>query len=376
VSCGIVGCGDVSSQYFQTLAATTIVDVTACADILPARAEAAAAAHGIPRAVSVDELFADPTIELVVNLTPPQSHAAVSLQAIRAGKSVYTEKPLAAGDQKGAELLEESEAHSVLVGCAPDTFLGPPAQTARRAIDQGRIGTPIAATAAMLAPGHERSCPTPEVFYRRGAGPLMDMGVYYLTMLVSMLGPVDSVCGMHDRFSPTRTVDVGPRARSTFQSEVPTHLAALLRFRQGTIATLVASFEVWATEVPHLEIYGTQGTLALPDPNFFAEPARLRPARGSAWIDLLDNPASPRGRGIGVIDMAHALRGLGGQRATGALGQHVLDVMLAVEEAGTLGVEQRPRSSCLRPLPLPYADGTTACPWCPAGGPIRERPHS
>jgi len=194
-------------------------------------------------------------------------------------------------------------------------------------------------------------------------------------MLVSLLGPVDIVYGMHDRFSPTRTVDVGPRARSTFQSEVPTHLAALLRFRQGTIATLVASFEVWATEVPHLEIYGTQGTLSLPDPNFFVEPARLWPARGSAWIDLADDPASRRGRGIGVIDIAHALRGLGGQRASGILGLHVLEAMLAVEEAGTLGVGKRPRSTCLRPLPLPDTDRASACPWCPAGGPIREGPH-
>lgn len=367
VTCGVIGCGKVSGQYLRAMAGTTILDVVACADLDPARARAAAAAHGVPGVVSVEELLADDAVELVVNLTPPQSHAEVSLRAVRAGKSVYTEKPLAVAGREGVELLEEASARGVLIGCAPDTFLGPPAQTARHAIEQGLIGKPIAASAAILGPGHERSFPDPEVFYRRGAGPLMDLGVYHLTTLVSLLGPVQRVYGMHETFVPTRSVDIGPRAGSTFQSEVPTHFAAVLRFEQGTIATLVASFEVWRSGMPDLEIYGTQGTLALPDPNRFTGPVRHWAARGSAWTDLPEAVTGPRGRGIGVVDLAHALRGIAGQRASGALGLHVLEVMLAVETAWERGIEQRIRSACARPPPLPSTGGSGDCAWCLAG---------
>jgi predicted dehydrogenase len=366
VRCGVIGCGKVSGQYFRAMAGTTILEVVACADLDPERARAAAAAHGVPNVVSADELLADAAVELVVNLTPPQRHAEVSLRAIRAGKSVYTEKPLAVTGRQGVELLEEARARGVLIGCAPDTFLGPPAQTARHAIEEGLIGRPIAAAAAILGPGHERWFPDPEVFYRPGAGPLMDLGVYHLTTLVSLLGSVQRVYGMHETFSPTRSVAVGPRAGFTFQSEVPTHFAAVLRFAHGAIATLVASFEVWRSGLPDLEIYGTQGTLALPDPNFFTGSVRHWAARGSAWTDLPDAVASPRVRGIGVVDLAHALRGIGGQRASGTLGLHVLEVMLAIETAWEQGIDQRIGSACARPPPLPSTDGSSRCVWCRA----------
>jgi predicted dehydrogenase len=364
VTCGVVGCGKVSGQYLRAMADSPVLDVVACADLDPARANAAAAAYQVPNVVSTAELLADAAVELVVNLTPPQRHAEVNLQAIQAGKSVYTEKPLAVTRQEGLTLLQKASAHGLLVGCAPDTFLAPPAQTARHAIDQGLIGTPIAAAAAILGPGHERWFPEPEVFYRRGAGPLMDLGIYHLTTLVSLLGPVRQVYGMHETFSPIRSVEVGPRAGSTFRSEVPTHYAALLQFEQGTIATIAASFEVWRSGLPDLEVYGTHGTLALPDPNFFTGPVRRWAARGSSWTDLPDAVASPRRRGVGVVDLAHALRGVGRQRASGALGLHVLDVMLAIETAWERGTAQRIRSTCPRPPPLPPADGSGDCIWC------------
>ncbi|SEG86527.1 Predicted dehydrogenase [Thermomonospora echinospora] len=362
VGCAVVGCGDVSTKYLRTLRAAPIIDIVACCDVLPERARRLAARCARAVSASLPEILADPAVELVINLTPPQQHTEITLRALRAGKSVYTEKPVATSPEELAEVLVMAGNGDAMLGGAPDTALGPAAQAARRAIDEGRIGRPLGASAALLTPGHERSCPTPEVFYRKGAGPLLDMGVYYLTMLVSLLGPVREVVGAHSRPSPLRVIDTGPRARTSFATEVPTHVAALLVFENREIVTLTASFEVWGTRVPHLEIFGTEGTLSIPDPNFYTGAVRLKAARSREWIPLPYPPDAPVGRGIGVIDMAHALRGLTGQRLTGGIIGHVVETMLAVEAEKTAATTLASR--CDRPAPLRSAPSPTGCWWC------------
>jgi predicted dehydrogenase len=363
VGCGVVGCGDVSGKYLETLLAAPIIDVVACCDVDDSRAGRLAASCRSARAKPFTEVLADPAVELLINLTPPQEHSTITRQAIRAGKAVYSEKPFTTSEADLARLMAEARAGNVLVGGAPDTQLGPAAQAARRAIDEGLIGRPLGATAALLTPGHERSAAAPEVFYRRGAGPLLDMGVYYLTMLVGLLGPVRRAFGMHSTPSTDRVIDTGPAAGTTFSAEVATHVAAVLEFANGAIATLTASFEVWATGLPHLEIYGTEGVLTLPDPNFYGGDVVYRRARTSEPVRLPHPEDGPRGRGIGVVDMAHAVRGLTPQRMTGALVAHVLEVMLG------LTAESRgpfvPGTTCDRPHPLPRSARGDACWWCP-----------
>ncbi len=362
VRCAVVGCGNVSAKYLRTLTRAPIIDIVACCDSIPERARQLAASCARAVSASLPETLRDASIELVINLTPPRWHAGITRQALGAGKSVYTEKPLAASAAELDELLATAPTAGAMLGGAPDTALGAAAQAARRAIDQGLIGHPLGAAAALLTPGHERSCPTPEVFYQPGAGPLLDMGVYYLSMLVGLLGPVRDVVGAHRRPSPRRSIDTGPRAGETFLADVPTHLAALLEFETGVVATLTTSFEVWGTRIPHLEIFGTEGTLAIPDPNFYTGKVRLKTARSSRWTTVPYPADAPGGRGIGVIDMAHALRGLTEQRLTGGFVGHVTETMLAIETPETSPV--RLRSRCGRPAPLGPTPYATGCWWC------------
>ncbi|GAA4711156.1 Gfo/Idh/MocA family protein [Phytohabitans rumicis] len=357
----MIGCGDVSRKYAATFARHPLVHVARCADLLPVRAGELAARTGAAPG-TVDEILDDPGIELVVNLTPPQMHARVTERALRAGKSVYTEKPLAVDAPTGARLLAEATAAGLWLGCAPDTFLGPSARVVRGLIDDGEIGTPLGAAAAMLAAGHERSCATPDAFYQPGAGPMLDMGVYYVTMLVSLLGPVRRVTGMRASPAPLRTIDVGARAGATFESTVPTHVTGLLDFASGVTGTITASFDVWGSRTPPLEIYGTRGALVLPDPNFFRGRVQLRRAGQRRWIEVPVPQRWPAGRGIGVVDLAHAMRGRGPQRAGGALGRHVLEVMTGIVDADGTGRDIG--STCARPAPFHPMVSDDGCAWC------------
>ncbi len=353
IGVGIIGCGVISEIYLQNLSQAAGLTVLACADRMPERAAARAAQFGIPRAVAVDDLMADPEIALVVNLTIPAAHAAVCLAAIRANKSVYTEKPLAIAREEGARLLAEARARGVRVGAAPDTFLGGGLQRCRQLIDAGAIGQPIAATAFMLNHGHENWHPDPAFYYQTGGGPLFDMGPYYLTALVSLIGPVRRVTGSARASFPRRTITSQPRAGEEIPVDVSTHLAAVLDFAQGSIATLVTSFDVWAAAVPHLEIYGATGSLALPDPNTFGGPVRLRPAGHECWDEVpVDLPFTANSRGIGVIDMARALVSGQPHRANGEMADHVLEVMHAVETASRTDAHVEIASRCQRPAPL------------------------
>lgn len=353
VKVGVIGCGTISGIYLQNARGLRILDVVACADIDLERAQARALEYEVPRACSVAELLADPAIEVVINLTIPAAHAEVALAALEAGKHVYSEKPLALSREEARRILDFAQTKGLRVGSAPDTFLGGGLQTCRKLIDDGWIGKPVAAVACVMSHGPERWHPDPGFFYQRGGGPMLDMGPYYVTALVSLLGPVQRVTGSAKATFPERVITSQARYGERIPVETPTHLAGVIDFESGAVATIITSFDVWTHTLPRLEIYGTEGSLSVPDPNFFAGPARVRRAGAEAWSDMpLTHGYIENSRGIGVAEMAYALRADRPHRANGAQAYHVLDVMLAFEEASIQGQHIEVKSSSERPLPL------------------------
>jgi predicted dehydrogenase len=353
VKVGVVGAGKIFPAYVEGCRAFPILDLDAVADIDTARAAQQAAAHGVPRALSVDGLLADPEIQIVVNLTVPKVHAPVSLAAIAAGKHVYSEKPLAITRDDGVQILQAATGQGVRVGCAPDTFLGGGQQTCRKLIDDGWIGEPVAAVAFMAGHGPEGWHPNPDFFYQVGGGPLLDMGPYYLTSLVNLLGPVRRVAGSARISFPERVATSREHFGRRLPVEVQTHVAALLDFAAGPIATLITSFDVWHANLPRIEVYGSEGTLCVPDPNIFGGVVRVRRAGAAEWSDvplLFDDKV---GRGMGVADLAYAISSGRPQRASDELAFHVLDIMMAVEESSNQGRHVLLESTCGRPAPLP-----------------------
>jgi len=355
VRVGLIGCGYISDRYLRNARLFSEFEVVACADAAPERAAERAAEYGVDAVRTVPELLAASEIEVVLNLTTPDAHASIAQAALDAGKGVYNEKPLAIALEDGRRLVETARARGLRLGAAPDTFLGGGLQTCRQLIDEGAIGEPVAATAFMLIPGHERWHPQPDFYYQAGGGPLFDMGPYYLTALVSLLGPVRRVTGSARASFPERIIRSEPRAGERIAVEVPTHLAAVLDFASGPIATLVTSFDVWASKTPKLEIYGSEGSLNLPDPNTFAGPVRIREAGEDVWREVpVTRPYTKNSRGLGLADMAAALRGgaLQAHRASGELAFHVLEVMHAVETASREDRHVAITSTCQRPAPL------------------------
>jgi len=353
VKVGVIGAGKIFPAYVAGCRAFSILELDAVADVDTARAAQQAAEHGVPRALSVDALLADPAIQIVVNLTVPKVHAAVSLAAIAAGKHVYSEKPLAITRADGQQFLHAAAAQGVRVGCAPDTFLGGGQQTCRKLIDDGWIGEPVAAVAFMTGHGPEGWHPNPDFFYQVGGGPLLDMAPYYLTSLVNLLGPVRRVAGSSRISFPERVATSPEHFGRRLPVEVSTHVAALLDFAAGPIATLITSFDVWHASLPRIEIYGSAGTLSVPDPNIFGGVVRVRRAGAAEWSDvplLFDDTV---GRGIGVADLAYAISSGRPQRASAELAFHVLDVMTAVEESSAEARHVLLGSTCARPEPLP-----------------------
>jgi predicted dehydrogenase len=351
---GIVGCGNISGIYLEAGRVFDILEIAACADLLPERASAKAAEYHIPKACSVEELLADPEIEIVVNLTIPRAHAEVALAALQAGKSVHNEKPLAVSREDGERLLKLGRERGQRVGCAPDTFLGGGLQTCRKLIDDGWIGEPVAATAFMLCHGHESWHPDPDFYYQPGGGPMFDMGPYYLTALVHLMGPVRRVTGSAQITFPERLITSQPKHGTQIKVNVPTHVAGIMDFANGAVGTLVTSFDVWAAQVPHIEIYGTEGSLSVPDPNTFGGPVFVRRAGASDWSEVpLTHGYAKNSRGIGVADMAYALRSGRPQRASGDMAYHVLDIMHAFHDASREGRHVELSSTCTRPAPLP-----------------------
>jgi predicted dehydrogenase len=354
VPVGVVGAGNISGEYLRNLTRFPDTRVVAVGDIVPELARTKAAEHGIANAGDVSVVLDDPSVEIVVNLTVPAAHAEVALAAVRAGKHVWNEKPLTTDRATAAELLAAADRVGVRLGGAPDTFLGSGLQAARRLVDEGAIGTPLSAVATMTSPGPDAWHPNPAFFFQPGAGPLFDIGPYYLTALVQLLGAAQSVAAVGSIARATRVVGSGPLAGQTFPVDTPSHVGALYRFAGGASAQATFSFDAPQFRYA-LEITGTDGTLVLPDPNLFGGEICIRRPGGSG-PESLEITTGRSTRGTGVLDMARAIRSGRPHRADGALAFHVLDTMTATLEAAAQGstVAIRSRVSPAPPLPADW----------------------
>ncbi|MGF9647732.1 Gfo/Idh/MocA family oxidoreductase [Pseudarthrobacter oxydans] len=346
---GIIGCGAIIAQYLASFRKLEDIQLVAVADLDPARAQAVAEQYDGVRAVSVESLLAADDVELVLNLTIPAAHAEVALKAIAAGKSVYGEKPLAATTGQARKVLDAAREAGVVVGCAPDTVLGTGIQTARKAIDDGLIGAPISASATMVTPGHERWHPNPDFYYQPGGGPLLDMGPYYVTALVTLLGPVVSVIGAASHTRDERTIGSGPRQGEKIPVNIDSHVTGVLVHASGALSTLLMSFDAVKSKSPNIEIHGERGSLVVPDPNHFDGDVQLFALGADAWETL---PVSAgyvdAGRGFGIADLASTPQGAE-PRAGGTLAFHVLEVMESVLESARSGSPVRITSTVERP---------------------------
>ncbi len=376
---GVVGIGDISDVYLANLATYgDTVEVVGCAGRDLAKARSKAAKHGLPRAyASPEAMFDDPDIDIVLDLTTPSAHAALNLAALRAGKHVYSEKPLGATFAESRELMDVAAAAGLSVGCAPDTFMGGRLQTCRKLIDDGRLGDIVGASAFVVSHGHEWHHPNPDFFYQPGAGPLLDIGPYYVTALLALLGPVDAVAAMASRTFPQRTIEAEPRRGQTIDVMVDTHVTGVLRFASGALGTLIASFDVWDSELPRIEIYGTRGTICMPDvdpldgPNLFGGPVLFRDEEGARWRGMpriqppsewteipVEHPFTSvshaqNSRGIGLVDMAYAIRDGRPARASGAMALHSMEAMESMLVSAREDRFVRLSTSFERPAPLP-----------------------
>jgi predicted dehydrogenase len=354
VKIGLIGVGNISPAYIKGTRAFDILDLVAVSDIDVERAKARAKEFDIPKAYTVDELLADPEVEIVVNLTVPQSHAEVNGKIINAGKSAYAEKPFGLSRAEGKPVLDAAAAKKLLVGCAPDTFLGGGIQTCRKLIDEGAIGVPVAAVAYMVGHGPESWHPNPTFYYARGGGPMFDMGPYYLTALINLLGPVKRVTASARASFPERTATSKDLYGLKIPVEIPTHVAGVMDFESGAIGNLIMSFDVWSHTLPRIEIYGSEGSLSVPDPNTFGGPVKIRKSSDKDWQDVtLTHGYTDNMRGIGVADMAYALRSGRANRASGALAYHVLDLMQSFHDASESGKHINIESTVAKPAALP-----------------------
>jgi len=354
VKVGVVGAGKISEAYLSIAPRFPVLDVVAVADVLVDRAQARAAEYGVPRACSPEELFADPSVELVLNITIPQAHAPVATAALEAGKHVYGEKPFAVELEEGRALLSLAARSNRRVGSAPDTFLGGGIQTCRELIDRGDIGEPVAATAFFANHGHEHWHPDPAFYYQHGGGPMFDMGPYYLTALVSLIGPIRRVTGSTRASFAERLIESEPKRGQPIAVETPTHIAGVVDFVNGAIGTIVTSFDVYAHTLPRIEIYGSVGTLSVPDPNTFGGPVRVRRGRDAEWTDVpVTRPYVENSRSLGLADMALAIREGRPHRASGELGFHVLEAMHGFLRASETGHAVHLESTVERPAALP-----------------------
>ncbi|MCS6524024.1 Gfo/Idh/MocA family oxidoreductase [Curtobacterium sp. Csp1] len=342
VGVGFIGAGMISEQYLTNLTTFPDVEVVRIGDIDTARAAESAAKWGVPASGSGEDVLADPDVEIVVNLTLPATHVEVSTAALRAGKHVWSEKPIGVDRESAAGLVALADELGLRLGIAPDTVLGTGWQTAKRAIEAGAIGTPLTAVTSMQWQGPDVFHPNASFLYAKGAGPLFDIGPYYFTALVHLLGPVESVVATGSRSRETRQLVVGPNAGQEFPVEVPTHVSVLTSFERGGNAQSLLSFDTPLFRHGVFEVNGTEGTIVLPDPNTFGggHPIRIARPLGTDvsfpfeqdWETLSDEEPTV-GRGLGVLDMARAIRGGGSHVATGEVGYHVLDTMVAVEES-------------------------------------------
>jgi len=350
---GIIGCGAISPYYFNGCRPFPNIEIISCADMDQDRAAARAKEFNIAKSYSVAELLNDPAVDLVLNLTIPKAHAELNLRALAAGKHTYCEKPFALDTAEGRAVLALAKKKKLRVGCAPDTFLGAGGQTARRVIDAGEIGEPVAATAFMMGHGHESWHPSPEFYYKRGGGPMFDMGPYYVTALVNLFGPVRRVTGSTRKTFPTRTITSQPLQGTVVTVDVPTHYAGVVDFANGAVGTIIQSFDIWAHTLPCIEVHGTLGSLRVPDPNGFGGQVFIRKPGDKDWREVAHEHRTDVARGCGVADMARAIQTNRPHRVSGELAFHVLDIMSAFEDASTKNKHVTLKSTCSRPAALP-----------------------
>lgn len=349
---GIVGLGVISRAYLDTIAQYPDLRIVAVADLDEARAAEVAASTGA-EALDVDALVAHPGVQTVLNLTIPAAHADIALRAIASGIAVYGEKPLAATFEDAERVMAAASEAGVAVGCAPDTVLGTGIQTARGVVDSGGIGTPIFATATMVTPGHEAWHPNPDFYYLEGGGPLLDMGPYYVSSLVQILGPAVSVTGRSSRLRETRTIANGPRNGEVVPVEVETHVTGVIEHANGALSTITTSFDGVATTAAPIEIHGTEGSLAVPDPNWFAGDVQLRARGEKEWQFVPPTHGfADAGRGVGLRDFVHTAAGENA-RASGAFGLHVLEIMTALLRSAQEGRTIPLRTTVERPPIVP-----------------------
>lgn len=365
---GVIGCGNIASTYLRNAALFPGVELRACADMQPEAAQRRAAEYGL-RALSVDALLAADDVDLVLNLTVPNAHFDVSIAALSAGKHVFTEKPLAATAAEGRKLVAEAKQRNLAIGSAPDTFLGAAGRLARRLMDEGAIGRVVAGTAFMMGRGMEHWHPAPQFYYQPGGGPVLDMGPYYVTMLVNLLGPAKRVMALSSIGQAERLITApGPNSGTTFPVGTPTTIMALIEFASGASVTLGMSWDVFRHGNHPIELHGTEGSLRLPDPDTFGGTIGLS-ARGEPWQEIstaetlhgrinwpYDAPDRANYRMIGVADLARALSEGRPPRASGELSLHVLEILEGILQAGASGNVVTLPESTVRPASLSEAE--------------------
>lgn len=366
VGVGVVGCGHVSRQYLEGFRTMPSVRVVGCYDVDRGQAQTRASEFDIPHIYQdLEELLGDPAVEIVLNITPPLVHFGISEAALQAGKHVFSEKPLAPTRSQARHLLDLAARNGVRLACAPDTFLGSGLQTSRKLLDDGLIGTPVGASAFFLSNGVEHFHPSPAFFYGPAGGPLLDVAPYYLTALVNLLGPVARVTATSRITFPERVVTSPEQYGSHIRVEIPTYVASVLEFESGLISPLLATFDVQATRLPFIEVYGTEGSLSTTDPDVWSgspeirrygeeEKAMLDLERSVPWTAFESSRPLPGMRGVGVDDLARAIIDGRPHRVAAEVAYHILDIALSVAEAARSRVHVEVASTCMRPAPLAF----------------------
>jgi len=354
---GVAGIGNISKIYLDNLTCMfgKKVKLTGVTDVVFNRAEKAAAEYKVKEFKTLNEMLNSDNVDMVLNITPPMFHYEVAIASVKAGKHIYNEKPICTKREDAEELFKTAEEKGVRVGGAPDTFLGSGIQTCRKLLDDGWIGTPIAATAFIMNRGPEHWHPAPDYFYKDGAGPLFDLGPYYLTALICLLGPVSRVCGSARISVPERIITNQSNYGKKITVEVPTHIAGVLDFKNGAVGTIITSFDVYSHSLPFIEIYGTEGTLKVPDPNTFGGPVFVKRFREEEWSKVPLLKSFPdNSRGLGITEMATAIEAGRPHLASGELTFHVLDIMHSIQEASAKSRYSKIKSRCKRPEALVF----------------------
>ena len=355
---GLVGCGVISKTYLKNAKELYADDyeIRAVSDVIPEAAAKRAEEFGVPKNLTPDEMLRDPEIELILNLTPPTAHTDIICRALRAGKHVYTEKPFGITTKDAAEILRCAKQAGKRVGSAPDTFLSMPVQSALKAIESGYIGDVMGGNCLCIHPthGNENWHPEPWFYYQKGAGPMQDMGAYYLSVLIAMMGPIQAVACMQTMNFKERLIATQPHKGEKIRVEVPTHVISLIRFASGAVVTFMNTLDVWNSRQPWIEIYGTKGTLILPDPNHFKGDVLIsRLSYGEdQWtpVPLLLEYRDTQ-RGIGLADMTRAIRENRAQRANAEMANHIVEAINGFDTAAGTGKEYVLQSTCAKPEP-------------------------